>query len=174
MPRFTIATLEQLNNYPNARFEEGEIVYVENDKTTLIYKNGEWVKFETNNSSFSLTEYELNKMIVNQLTCLGEEALAAKVGELNEYERNNRAGTYMLLCRDINYYTIFRPQVEFISSDLDTFGKEVISCARDVGNIVSIDVLPNNTVEFWVKTSTDEAYCMYLFDASGFVVPYRR
>lgn len=174
MAQFQMATMADLKNYTNPRFEEGETVYLKDEQKLYIFHDGEWVPFaaETPGGQFSITEYELNKMLVNQLNLMTDEEINEKIYELNNFERNNRTNHYMLLCRDINYYSIFESYADF-QCEFETFGHSVIACAQDVGKIVSIEKMPENTFEIWVKTPTDESYCMYLFDCDGFIVPYR-
>ena len=173
MSQLKFTTLDSLLNYKNPRFEEGETVYIQDEEKLYVYHNDAWVPFsaEAANGQFSLTEYELNKMLVSQLNVMSDKDIEYKILELNAYEENNTARHYMLLCRDINYYSVFEPTADF-SHTLNTFGEEVIACAQNVGTLISIEQI-GRMFEIWVKTDTEETYCMYLFEADEFIVPYR-
>ena len=173
MSQLKFKTIKNLFEYKNPRFEEGETVYIEDEEKLYIFHNGAWTPFsaEAANGQFSLTEYELNKMLVSQLKPMSEKDIGYRVLELNAYEENNSARHYMLLCRDINYYSIFEPNVDF-SHTLNSFGAEVIACVQNVGTLISIEQI-GRMFEIWIKTETEETYCMYLFEADEFIVPYR-
>ena len=67
---------------------------------------------------------------------------------------------FMLLCRDIQYYTVFN-----ITEDkfLNAFADEVIDCLHDIGAIKSIDFALDNSAEIWVQPVGEEPMVMYLF-----------
>lgn len=78
---------------------------------------------------------------------------------------------YMLLCKDLNYYTIFTVKNNNISST--PIATTVIKCAEDMGQIVSIEKNNDmNSLEIWIKDK-DEAYCMIFFDYSKGVIPVK-
>lgn len=79
----------------------------------------------------------------------------------------------MLLCKELSYYTIFQ-KTEDVFTHFSTFGEAVLTCAQDIGNIISVDYMENtNTIEIWVRTKDNEDnVCMVLFDCKDFIVTY--
>lgn len=68
---------------------------------------------------------------------------------------------YMLLCRELNYYTVFQRQF----TGLEDFGDVVIECLENLGNIKSIEVTEDKTaIEAWIVNSDNEAHVVYLFN----------
>lgn len=81
----------------------------------------------------------------------------------------------MLLCKDISYYTIFQ-RTDDLFVHFSSFGEAVLTCASDIGKIVTVDYMEETkTVEIWVrKHDTQENLCMILFDCHDFIVTYQR
>ena len=90
------------------------------------------------------------------------------INRLNDYNKSINSNYYMLLCKDISYYTVFTSGNEF-----ETFGNAVITCAQDVGKVINADLTEDNrAVEIWVRNEAEEVYCMYLFDCQQMIVTY--
>lgn len=126
----------------------------------------------SNKNLFSMNLYDLNKSIIGQLPKKTKEELIELEKVINDYHYKVNSEFYMLLCKDISYYTIFHNDNHSFSTTIEFLGEVVIDCASNVGSIISIDPTENNTIEIWVKTSEEEVYCMYLFDAKDFVVKF--
>jgi hypothetical protein len=79
----------------------------------------------------------------------------------------------MLLCKELSYYTFFQ-KTEDTLTHFFSFGEAVLTCAQDIGNIISVDYMENtNTIEIWVRTKNNEDnVCMVLFDCKDFIVTY--
>ena len=75
---------------------------------------------------------------------------------INEFSDKNKGKYYMLLCKEISYYTVF--EKDFLEYDCLSLGHGVIECLDNVGTIHGID--DNGEGEIWVKT--EEVYCMLL------------
>ena len=116
--------------------------------------------------NFEMNLYDVNKQIIAQLADLNETSLEYSKNEIiipYLQEQNNEF--YMLLCRDINYYTLF--QLTFQGCPI---ANEIIGCAQDIGSIKAIDVNENNAIEIWVQPVDGEPVAMYLFPYDGGVI----
>ena len=159
-------------------FADGEIAFIEDTKTYLMYSNGEWVPLpestsESESNGISMNLYDLNKTIIAQLPIAGEDELLTAEKVINDYCNAQNSSYFMLLCRDISYYTVFTNDTSKEQLDFCSVGEAVISCAVDVGMIVSVSLTEDkNAIEIWVKNTDDMVYCMYLFNCAQMIVTY--
>ena len=164
----SFASVEQLNNYTEKinRFEKGEIAYIKDTDQFFTYDGEQWTKSKTEGLSLNL--YDLNKMIIQQMEEADNKKIETFINRLNDYNKSINSNYYMLLCKDISYYTVFTNGNEF-----ETFGEAVITCAQDVGKVINADLTEDNrAVEIWVRNEAEEVYCMYLFDCQQMIVTY--
>ena len=131
----------------------------------------------------STTLYELNKQMIEQ--CEEELVGETKVRIANEnilpLLNSTNNNHYMLLGRDLNYYTIFESKSD-TDFDYNNLIEEVLDCLTYVGKVFAIYYLPlqddeekknENAVEIWVKTwETQKMHCLYLFPYDTGVVKY--
>lgn len=118
------------------------------------------------NNGIQTNLYDLNKQLVSQLP----EFMDAKI-RLEEFKKDN-VNFYMLLCRELNYYTIF--QISNTAPEEDKFSDVVIECANDIGIIKAATPTDDGAFEIWVTdTETNESYVMYLFNYDRGIVPCR-
>ena len=119
--------------------------------------------------NLGMTEYEINKMIMAQLPSLITEAQLKKGKELiKEFTHRHitSVGYYMLLGRDINYYTVFEVCDEYEEKVEDI----VIECLQNIGVIQCIDnSADNHSIECWIKNDKG-TFALYLFDYSEGVI----
>lgn len=161
---------KQLDSYPIARFSNGEIVFLTEENLYKVYDNGEWKdmpKANVEGDGISMSLYDLNKSIISQLPKL--EDLTTAIDLINEFDKFVDSEYYMLLCRDISYYTIFN---HFINSDneFSSLGEAVLTCAQEIGELVSVELTTDKgAIEIWVKTNED-SLCMYLFNCANLIV----
>ena len=158
-------TYRDKNNMIITDPKDGEMSY--SPETQKLYKwsaaAGEWKMIE-GDINIGMTSYDLNKQIISQMGILDEVALAKAFNDLDEYAANSDATYFMLLCRDINYYTIFKVnREEEISDTLETFSAEVIDCVLDVGAIKSVESVPGDAFEIWAHPVDGDPVAMYLF-----------
>lgn len=108
--------------------------------------------------------YEINKSVLAGMNKLTKKEIYQKREDIKSWftaKKDAGATHFMLLCRDINYYTVFYYNAEGENS----FDKEVILCAQDIGDIMAIDATTDEMAfEIWIKTSENEIMCMQLFD----------
>ena len=111
--------------------------------------------------------YDLNKQIIAQMPALDEEGIEYSLMTIMAYIKNTKNQFYMLLCKDINYYTIFNISTAITEPYAC---EEVIACAREWGVIKSVEITDNNAVEIWVQDEDNEARVMYLFPYDAGVI----
>lgn len=104
--------------------------------------------------------YDLNKQIISQMPTLDEDGIDLALMTIAAYIKNTDNKFYMLLCKDVNYYTLFS-----ISTTItEPYAcEEVLACASDWGVLKSVEVNDNDAVEIWVQDEQGEAMVMYLF-----------
>ena len=95
--------------------EEGEI------RDDQVYHEGNWQTLDT-----GLTLYEVNQQLVAQLPNMTKEKIEEKKEMFNNFLKKDSAEYYMMLCKELSYYTIFR----ILSSDYigPTCFTEVVEC----------------------------------------------
>lgn len=129
-----------------------------------------WLEFKRNpdgSINTGLTNYDLNKMVVSQLS--------SKVtnGQLKEYKEllkdfGGQDEVFMLLCNDIHYYTVIQ---HVGGRENAQFHNVVIELLQDNGEIKLIDWSDetHTAVECWVQKD-DITYMFMLFPYSWGIV----
>ena len=139
--------------------KEGDISVSPETQKLYTYKNGQWemIKGETN---LGMTMYDLNKQIIAQMGVL--EGMAREQAHLLITDTVATSGQtyFMLLCRDINYYSLFKLDKD--NSGLCNVASEVFDCAEDIGALKSVESV-EGAIEIWVHPIDDEPLAMYLF-----------
>ncbi len=117
---------------------------------------------ELKDNSISMSLYDINKAAMQ-----GEQAYTKKdckkaVKLINAFYEKFKSPLFMLLGKDLGYYTILEHAVS--DDPKDSLGHKVFECLENVGVIYSVEeILDNPAIEIWVKIE-DEFYCLYLFD----------
>lgn len=160
-------------------FQTGEIVYLTNDDKFVMFDGEKFVdipdKAKASGEGLSMSLYELNKTIIAQLPVKETNADMSDVrNTIDDFRKSIGASAFMLLCKDISYYTIFQND-EPKMCDFETLGYAVTECAQDIGKIICADIVPDGAaVEIWVRTPEDDNLCMYLFNCTNLIVTYGR
>lgn len=117
---------------------------------------------KTVQGNLQMNLYDLNKQIISQMPVLDADGLERAVRIINDYVGDTEQTFYMLLCRDINYYTLFHRVNTLIEPDV---GSSVLECTTDIGAIKSVEETGDGAIEIWVEPSEDntEPVAMYLF-----------
>ena len=163
----TESQLMTLSKLHPENYAPREIAYL-TDKDKYVFWDGEkWMDFpegEAEEHGFAMNLYDLNKNIVSQLPVLTDYTDAKIL--LDNFNHNK---IYMLLCKEISYYTIF----QYDDACKNTkFSDVVLECANDIGQIISVDLTEDkNAIEIWVRTD-DDNLCMYLFNSEQMFVYY--
>lgn len=138
----------------------GQIVRKEDG--LYVYKDGEYYPIEDQKIDTGMSLYELNKQGYAQLLPYDETQIQDAIAWINGFSDKNKGKYYMLLCKEISYYTVF--EKDFLEYDCLSLGHGVIECLDNVGTIHGIDDNGEGALEIWVKTSDEEVYCMLLFN----------
>lgn len=112
--------------------------------------------------------YDLNKQLVGQLPI--KENLDSEKEMINNHWKDNYTSRLMLLCNDINYYTIFEHVP--CGPEFNNIADAVIECAQDIGQIICVDIVDAGNIEIWVRTPEENNLCMYLFDCKRLCVSF--
>ena len=119
-------------------------------------------------ANITMKAYEMNKQIVGQLEVLDEEAMEEKKKAIRDFVYNWNHQFYMLLCRELNYYTVFYINPELA---IETVEDMVIECAHDIGDIKAIDKTQDDcAIEIWITNCDNETYVMYFFPYENGVI----
>lgn len=138
---------------------EGQSAYSPETKKSYIYNEGEW-KMVTGESSFGMSMYDINKQIISQMPVLTDEQIAEAKLSLIPCIKETENEYYMLLCKEISYYTLFHI-VDYLTEP--NIYDEIIGCVQDLGDIKSIELIDNSVIEIWFQPKDDEAKVMYFF-----------
>lgn len=119
------------------------------------------------NTKLNMNVYEMNKQIIGQLEILDETAMKEKGKVVRDFVSSWGHKYYMLLCRELNYYTLFNINLK----DADETVEDVLfECAEVIGDIKSVEAVDDNcAVEIWV-TNDNDTYVMYFFPYDNGVV----
>lgn len=152
------AVLDVLVNH-----EEGEQAFVEQEQKIFEYINGTWQEFIPEDGKLGMTIYQLNQQIIHQMSNLDADGIQNGINVIDQFTRSYCA--YMLLCRDINYYTMFTTGNE---ESNETVGQATIDCFACMGaELKAIDLTDDgNAVEIWFILPDEgaEPLCAYLFN----------
>ena len=118
--------------------------------------------------NIQMNMYDLNKQLISQCSSIDKEQMCEAKDTINNYGKNTNNKYYMLLCKDISYYTLFN--IDFEAPALEDFGSVVLDCATDIGAIKAVD-RAEEAIEIWVHPEEDEPLAMYLFAYDMGVVP---
>lgn len=151
---------------------DGELAY--SPETSRLYKwsaaAGDW-ELVNGDVNLGMTTYDLNKQIIAQMGVLDEEGMEKARNSLTNLVMDTNQRYYMLLCRDINYYTLFYVYKDLvIPPDLNHFAYEVIDCIHDIGAIKSVEPVPGDALEIWAHPVIGDPVAMYLFPYDAGVV----
>lgn len=149
--------------------QDGEIVFVEdlNQEYYYLAEEDKWIPYFEEEELVTVKEgetpgtnlYQLNKMLIANLTNYGAEDIATAKKLIRSFINENPANVYMLLCHDLRYYTIFLRNKNYEENMEDV----VIECLEYFGDIKSVDYdEDSNAVELWFSYE-EEPHVAYLF-----------
>lgn len=171
-------SVRPLDDLDRAQLYNGKVVFNPDTQTCYVYNEGNFIQINEEmimkanyeekiekqplNGNLNMNLYDLNKAAVTQLPNYSEADRQAAKELINAYDDfSTITHYYMLLCRELNYYTVFQRQF----TGLEDFGDVVIECLENLGNIKSIEVTEDKTaIEAWIVNSDNEAHVVYLFN----------
>lgn len=146
---------------------EGQKAFSPQTKKLYCFTNGEWKVLE-GNVNLGMTIYDLNKQVISQMGIL--EGAAREEAHLHITDMATRSNNtyFMLLCRDINYYTLFKLNKD--NNGLCNIANEVFECVEDIGVIKSVESVEGDAIEIWVHPVDEDPIVMYLFPYDAGVI----
>lgn len=143
--------------------KENEIGFIPELNKTYQYVNGEWREVTIKND-LNLSIYDLNKQIISQLPSLDEDGMTKAYTIIDEYVHNTNSKYFMLLCKDLNYYTVF-----VLGPTGNNCAADVLDCALDLGALKSVEPAEAGGIEIWTE-GEDEPVVSYFFDYQGGII----
>ena len=126
---------------------------------------------ESGNIGMSL--YDVNKNFLADQPALSQDELTASLKVIEDYvfDTYKNSTYFMLLCKELSYYTVF---VRDSESSTNILTDEVLNCLQWIAkDILSIELnTTNNTPEIWIRTPEEEVVCMYLFNYDNGVIDF--
>lgn len=106
--------------------------------------------------------YDLNKTAVKNLRNMIPIEIANGISKMSSWVEKNGQGIkyYMLLCREMNDYTIFKMWATPTEASLKEFSEAMSDCFSCRGTLKAIDQI-DNAFEIWIED--DEDVHQYLF-----------
>ena len=139
----------------------------EQKKVTLVDENGKAANLGIGNL------YDVNKNFMAGQPALSQDELTAglKVIENYVFDTYKNSTYFMLLCKELSYYTVF---VRDSKSSTNILTNEVLNCLQWIAkDILSIELnTTNNTPEIWIRTPEEEIVCMYFFNYDDGVIDF--
>ena len=146
---------------------EGQKAFSPQTKKIYYFTNGEWKVLE-GDVNLGMTIYDLNKQVISQMGIL--EGAAREEAHLNITDMATHSNNtyFMLLCRDINYYTLFKLNKD--NNGLCNIADEVFECVEDIGAIKSAESVESGAIEIWAHPVDGDPVAMYLFPYDAGVI----
>ena len=151
----TLKELETADKSYQVYCKETDAYYIWNEQ------NNNWTEIN-NDATLSFSIYDMNKQIISQLPSLTpeetKEKLAEAISKFNEKDK-----TYMLLFKEMEYYTLFISDFIFARRK-DTFyynenlSDSIAECLIDVAQEVKVidECTMPGLLEIWIKNYNDE------------------
>lgn len=116
--------------------------------------------------------YDMNKNIIKQLPNLSNKELKEKTKLITKFVSETANKYYMLLCRDLNYYTVLVNDPVNAAPN-DYFGDVLLECLS-YWCIRGIDIDESGmAIEIWVAGDDDKVSVMYFFPYDNGVIACR-
>ena len=123
--------------------------------------------------NINMSLYEINKSIIAQLPAYDEAQIKKLQDKINEWKLTYfEQRFYMLLCRELNYYTLFYFDANKFN-DFETLGEAVVQVLLESGFTIHEEEFSETSgqVEIWAKNDVD-TYVFMLFAYDKGVVKY--
>lgn len=176
IPSFeNMAALElDMEKNPHA-YIDGTTVFLEDIKEIVVYHNKQWEAQEegeltTASGDITMSLYEMNRQLINQLPDYNEGAWSGAKEIMREYIKNHPNTFYMMYGRELNYFTVFMKNGD---GEFDNLFDAVLECLNSIGKVRSFDFDGEGACEIWVKPDVASTVtCLYLFPYDDGVVTF--
>lgn len=163
--RGTIKSLNDINIIDNP--EVGDCVMLEDGRCFTFTEDGwgEFSKEDVSKLNLQMTQYDWNRMLAENLP--GIKNLYPVKRKIREFAyADNEEHIFMLLCRELNYYTIFAVDGTQ-NNDIEQVEDAMVECLLYNGEILAVDK-EGDMLECWVRTTADkEPHVFYFFNYDG-------
>lgn len=159
---------------PNPK--DNDLAYCEERREYYYYseKDKKWKKRKIQNKPIEVSLYDLNKSFYASQKEPATDEEKVKYRELiNEFCKDTKNKYYMMLCKDISYFTILKDNNQKGDEDFADLGQAVIELIAESGWSL-LDAYKNedtDAIELWFKSEND-AYYMALFGYDKGVVSF--
>ena len=150
----------------------GELVIASDTNEAYRFTENGWELYNKEGSELNLNLFDLNCSIIGQTPALTQEQINDKIQLINDFVENTNQTFYMLLGKQISYYTLFAPTPFSPNCEDFSLGEGVIDCLRQFKEIKSIEKTESDAIEIWIQYDADIITCLYLFPYDIGVVGY--
>lgn len=112
--------------------------------------------------------FEINQQLISQFNDFTNEDWVEAVEKIDKWHDEIKSDYYMMLCKEISYYTVF------INGDYShsSLGEMVRECLAFVGNVLTIDYSNKECLDIWIRIN-EETQCLHLFNYTRGVVDFK-
>ena len=121
--------------------------------------------------SSSIDLYTMNQNIINQLPVYTNEDMDRAEDTIHDWIYDgHRANYYMLLCKELSYYTLFHSVDNCLIEE--DFIRELWDVCSYLGPVHDISVDDNDAIAIWAEWEDTGVHCFYLFPYDKGVVEF--
>lgn len=141
------------------------------DAPNINYDTVGYLAEVKNEVSPSIDLYTMNQNIINQLPVYTDEDMDRAEDTIHDWIYNgHRANYYMLLCKELSYYTLFHSIDNCLIEE--DFIRELWDICSYLGPIHDISVDDNDAIAIWAEWEDTGVHCFYLFPYDKGVVEF--
>jgi len=151
-----VSTLKNLRKLTKNN-KEGETALVTENHTLYRWDGLNWIT--AGKTAVNASVYDINCSLYSNIPALEEDRIKEKIEELTNWRKETNYNYYMLLNKELNYYTILTPIGEG-----NSFGFEIVDAFQNLGKIKAIDFdKENEAYECWITEENKQSHVFYLF-----------
>ena len=163
----TFSTFEEIQNIKDAVI--GQQVYCEETNSYYVYTENEgWSPIEFSGTGPSMSLYDINKSIIRQMPVLTKKEVKKFCKECcEEYQALTANTYYMMLCNELNYYTLFvNDGITKAPISNDSLAITLKDIILELGDVYSVSLTENkDAIEIWIKMPEKEDPSVFYFFA---------
>ena len=115
----------------------GDVFYNTTDTHNYVWSGTEWSVL-TDTVDFKMSNYELNKCVIGQMKELTPEEVDKKLEVIDNYVQESNNKYFMLLCNELNYYTVFESNSNSKDNPYSNLAEAIIDIILPLGQIKDI------------------------------------
>lgn len=119
-------------------------------------------------SNIEISNYDLHKQLFEKVEPLSKDSFNSKLINIGEwFSKSPKCNYYVLMCRDIYYYTVFH----FLNMNFSKGILELKETLEGLGQIIDINYIHGeDAYECWIKRENGDIQMFYLFPADWMVI----